>query len=348
METSLIQLRDALAARATQYDRDNAWPDDSLRHLKDAGAWRWMIPKRYGGLELDPIAHLYGYEAVAAGCLASLLILANRDGACELIAASENDALKEKLLPALADNRILATVAISQLTTSHQSGPPALTARPDGDGFRFNGFMPWVTSAVKCQFIVSGAVLPDGMQVLVAMPTDCPGLSIEPPMELMTMQGTLTSEVRCCDVFVAKDHLLRGPAPKVLSTRSGVKPSLVAASGVGLAGSMVKLINQYTSKTGGAWLGKAEDLEKRHQSVRNRVYEFAAAKNANTAEHEKTQIRIAVNDLLMRLCIALLTYTKGTGFLKTHDAQRLAREALFFLAWAAPEDVRAGTLAAFM
>lgn len=348
MKRRLEKLRAELAARATEYDLAGAWPEVSLEALTAAGAWRWVIPRRYGGEQLDPIEHLQRYEAIAAGCMSSLLILTNRDSACELIAASENEALKDELLPKLAANEIMTTVGIAQLTTSHQSGPPALAATADGDCFRLQGFMPWVTSAEKCQYIVAGAVLADKRQVLAAIPSDIPGLTIEPPLELMSMQGTLTSLVRCEDVRVQPRHLLLGPAGKVLPSRSGIKPALVACSGVGLARSMIDVIHEHAPQGTGRMGAMADELMTRLQAVRNHVYEFARSKDAPTAEKEKTEVRVLVNDLLIRLVIAVLTFTKGSGLMRRQDAQRLVREALFFLVWAAPEDVRVGTMERFL
>src|SRR5260221_13588088 len=96
----------------------------------------------------------------------------------------------------------MTSLGFSQLPTSHQSGPPALVAQAVPGGFQLDGFMPWVTSAVKCQYIVTGAVMPDGMHVLLAAPTDSPGIIVEPPLELMALQGSLTCLVRCNEAFV--------------------------------------------------------------------------------------------------------------------------------------------------
>jgi alkylation response protein AidB-like acyl-CoA dehydrogenase len=346
MHDALERLRAALAARATEYDRAGAWPEKSLDVLGSAGAWKWAIPRAYSGEPLDPIEHLRRYEAIAAGCLSTLLILTNRDSACELIADSENESLKGDILPLLAANRILTTVGIAQLTTSHQSGPPALTATAEGGGFVLRGFMPWVTSAVKCQTIVAGARLADGRQVLASIPTDIAGLSIDPPLELVCMQGTLTSRVRCDGVRVEPRHLLRGPAAQVLATRSGIKPALVVCSGVGLAQALVDLIGESAPQGTGGMAAIANELTKRLQVVRDRVYRFAASKQA--AEREKSEVRIMVNELLVRLAVAALTIAKGSGLQRSQDAQRLVREALFFLVWAAPEDVRIDTLRRFV
>jgi hypothetical protein len=72
---------------------------------------------------------------------------------------------------------------------------------------------------------------------------------------------------------------------------------------------------------------------------------FAASLLDPAQDVPKTEMRVGVNDLLVRLAAGLLIYSKGSGLLRQRDAQRLVREAMFFLVWSAPEDVRANTLA---
>jgi hypothetical protein len=62
----------------------------------------------------------------------------------------------------------------------------------------------------------------------------------------------------------------------------------------------------------------------------------------------KSQVRIEVNVLISRLSIALMTAAKGTGYMCGQAAERLAREALFFNVWSAPDEVRSGTVAALI
>ena len=50
----------------------------------------------------------------------------------------------------------------------------------------------------------------------------------------------------------------------------------------------------------------------------------------------------------MRLAMTCLTFAKGSGFIRQRDAQRLSREAMFFLVWSATDEVRAKTLARFL
>lgn len=348
MSSALDNLTARLARLATHYDVTGEWPAASLEHLDRVGAWAWIIPARFGGRELDPVSQLEAYEAIAKGCLSTLLILTQRDGACGLIARGDNEFLAGQLLPQLADNMFLATVGISQLTTSNQSGKPALVARPDGDGFRLSGFMPWVTGAAHCRYIVTGAVTPDNMQILAALPTDLPGIQIDPPMQLAALTSSWTTEVYCRDVHLDGRLVLRKPCPKALESRAPVKSLVVSAAGIGLAGAMIEVIRGKAETASAELAAQAEELETRYRAIRERLFSIAQTLGDPQAEVPKTELRVAVNDLLMRLAIATLTYCKGSGFIRQRDPQRLVREAMFFLVWSAPEDVRRRTLAGFL
>lgn len=348
MTAPLRQLSRDLARLATHYDISGEWPERSLAHLTAAGAWGWMVPTAYGGMELALVPQLQAYEAVAAGCMSSLLILSQRDGACELLTSAQNDRLKGELLPRLAANEIMASVGISQITTSHQAGKPALAAEPNGDGFRLRGFMPWVTSAEKCDVIVAGAALPDDRQVLVVVGTDLPGVQIDRAMSLMALESTRTAEVHCRDVAIDGSCVLSPPAEKALSRTSPVKIWTVVASGIGLAGAMIRLVCGHAEKTDGVLREQAEELVSRYQAVRERMYKCAVQLAGAEKGPSITGVRVAVNDLLVRLAVATLIYAKGSGYIRQRDAQRLVREAMFFLVWSAPEDIRTQTLAGFL
>jgi len=120
---------------------------------------------------------------------------------------------------------------------------------------------------------------------------------------------------------------------------------IVASVGMGLAGAIVAALEPYRSKLGQDFAASLSELIERYHKLRERLYtEAERAVNAEDYVVPKAEIRIAVNVLLARLAAALMLTSKGTGYLKGHPAERLAREALFFHVWSAPEDVRAGTL----
>jgi len=342
--TELARLTAQLAANAARDDASTDWPADSMALLAAAGADRWVIPREFDGDGWTPEQILAGYEAIGRGQMAAILILTQRDAACDLITTSSNEALKREWLPRLARGDAFTTVGIAQVTTSHQSGAPAMTAVSTGDAFRLRGFMPWATGADHADFIVTAAVLPDGMQILAAIPRDLMGVRVDPPVRLMALSCTRTSRVICDDARVEKRWILRGPIERVLAIRSTVKPMVVSSSGLGLAGAFVDQLIEHQTKNPPELNAALSPLSARYHDVRKRLYDAARDLKSLGAEGPSSELRIEVNDLLIRLAAAAQIVAKGTGYVAGHPVERLVREAMFFLVWSAPDGIRAATL----
>ena len=321
-----------------------AWPAAGVSLLGEAGCWKNVVAGEFGGIAVAPQHQLETYEAVAWGSLTQALILTQHDAACELLGDCDNTELAGRLLPRCARGEDLLTVGISQLTTSRRTAKPAMQAVVDGNGFRISGFMPWVTSAPRANYIVTGAVLPDGLQILATVPTGADGLVVDEPMKLMALGASWTSRVHCKNVRVSPDQLMRGPTQRVLAIRAPVKPLSVSAVGIGAAGrllheirALAKTIDQVPEMIEGR-------IVPRFDSIRRRLFQAADALNDPSAEIPAMDIRVDVNDLVVRLAASLLTLSKGSGYLLSHPTQRLVCEAMFFLVWSAPPHVQAGTL----
>ncbi len=338
------ELTTRLAEFAQHADVSGEWPGESIDLLGEFGCWRWMIPAEYDGDGCRPSELVAGYEALSRGCMSTALIFTQHDAAVDLIVTGSNDGLKRRLCPALAAGEQLLTVGLSQLTTSHQGGDPVMRATWDGRVARFNGLMPWVTSATEADAVVTGGVLPDGQQIAVYVPTDAAGLRVDPAMELAALQATMTAAVHCEDVSVAASDVIRGPVPRVLAIRGTVRPMVVSATGLGLAGAMVSSIEETAPRRSPELRPFAEALVDQYKAVHRDLHGAADLLGDPASGGSTAEIRAAVNDLVMRLAIGLMTFAKGSGYLKSHPAQRMAREALFFLVWSAPDAVQVRTL----
>ena len=60
---------------------------------------------------------------------------------------------------------------------------------------------------------------------------------------------------------------------------------------------------------------------------------------AGSSSPSAESIRGRANSLALRSTQALLTASKGAGFVAGHFAERAVREALFFLVWSCPQPV---------
>jgi alkylation response protein AidB-like acyl-CoA dehydrogenase len=340
----LSEITAALSSWAAEYEQTGAWPQRSIALLGDVGAWRWNIPAESGGDPLPHAALLEAYAALAAGCMSTALISTQRDGAVELIATSPNEAAKRELLPRLARGEIFTTVGIAQLTTSKRGGEQMVRATPAGAGYRLDGLIPWATGADHADVIVAGAVLSNGEQLLVCVYPNRGGAEVEQPDPIMALAHSRTSSIRLRGYEVRAEDVLRGPAEQVLALRTPVKPLVTSACGIGVADALVRIIEGLRPGVRAYFADAVEPLLGRYREVQQRLFAAADRLDDPSAEVSSTDMRVAVNDVLIRLAITTLTLCKGSGMLLDRPVQRYLREAMFFLVWSAPPGVQLETL----
>ena len=330
-----------LEEQASKADAEAVWPAPSWDALRRSGALAWIIPREYGGLELNPLELLDGYQRLAGACLTTCFLLSQRDSACRRLRDSGNEAMCRELLPALASGQRFATVGLAQLTTSRQHVRPVLVARLDDGGVRLDGVMPWVTGAPHADHFLTGVVLEDGRQMLLVVPRDAPGMSVGPPMELMALQGSLTAEVRCQDVWLDRKWILAGPAERVLAGGRGAGGLETSGLALGLAKSAIAYLQKEASRRT-EWQARAvASVESWHvlqDHLRRLARDGADAQAASN-------LRAKVNALVLRVTQFALAAGKGSAFLRSHPAQRWARQAMFFLVWSCPAPALDATLA---
>ena len=220
---ALAELCSQLAALADDLDKTNSWPAEQLRLCGEHGVYEWFLDSIWGGQNWVDQDVCRGYLALSAACLTTTFVLTQRTGACRRIACSDNEDLKQRLLPALVSGHSFATVGISHLTTSRRHlARPVLAATRTSAGFLLDGFSPWVTGAQAADTIVVGATMrendqPTNEQLLLALPTNLPGVSIGPAANLVGVTASHTGQVLLDKVEVPEERLLFGPMENVMA-----------------------------------------------------------------------------------------------------------------------------------
>jgi alkylation response protein AidB-like acyl-CoA dehydrogenase len=330
--------RERLLEAADEADGALTWPARSWQALAEAGVLAWAIPPQHGGRDWTGPELLAGYRDLAATCLTSAFILSQREAAIRRLCAAPTPALHERFLPDLARGRTYASVGLAQLTTSRQHQAPALRASAIGladnpEKYVLDGLIPWVTGADQARFLVIGAPLPDNRQVLLALPTDQAGVTVEPPLPLMALAGSRTSQVRCQGVELGREWLLAGPAEKIMtkggSTVGGVETSCLA---LGLARAAIGFLHQE-----GTARPDVAELARRFENAHQQAWENLITLAGLAAEPQALlTLRVTCTRLALHSTQVALASAKGTGFVRPHPVQRWARQALFFLVWSCP------------
>jgi alkylation response protein AidB-like acyl-CoA dehydrogenase len=335
-----------LAELAIELDRQPRWPAEQLRLCGEYGVYEWFLDPIWGGQSWSEVDIARGYHALATACLTTAFILTQRSGACKRIAACENETLKRRLLSKLATNEAFATVGISHLTTSRQHlGKPVLAAETIAGGFRLNGMSPWVTGGVAADTIVLAASVvdepEDDRQLLIALPTDLPGVSVAEPLALVGVTSSMTGPVHLKNVDVVDEGIIAGPVRHVMASGLGAATGGHETStlAIGLAKAAIDFLTDEA--------GRRADLQPPAAALRREhdgLFDELLAVIRGETRLSKETLRQRANSLALRASQAALTAAKGSGYVVGHPAGRWCREALFFLVWSCPQPVAAANM----
>ncbi len=328
---------DAVAADLTRLAAETAqtgpWGSGSFAVLARAGLLAEWIPAEDGGHGADEATLVATLTVVARNCLTTALVLSQWAAACRLISAAGPE-IRRRELPALARGDRFTTVGISQLTTSRRHlGTAAVRAHRGPSGWRLEGQCPWVTGADRSDTLVTGAIDDDGKQCFFLVATSAPGVTVGPPLPMLALSGSRTAAVGLDAVRPAA--VLEPPAGGV---RTGGLATIALA--LGAAHAAVDLLTAEAS--GRPVLDPiAAALAAEVDSVAADLHRAAVG---GIDPDGRDRLRSAATSLALRASQATLTACKGAGFIHGHPAERLVREACFFLVWSCPQAVATNVL----
>ncbi|MCE9608028.1 MAG: acyl-CoA/acyl-ACP dehydrogenase [Planctomycetia bacterium] len=341
--TELDRLVALLSARADETDRAARWPAEQLRACAEAGILSWFAQSAEAdaGDVLQAVI-LRTLTRLASGCLTTAFCLTQPAGVVARLVVGENEALRRRLLPDLIAGRTFGSVGIAQLTTSRRHVQPPMKARETSAGYVLDGVIPWVTGGARAQWIITGAVLDDGRQWLGVLPTDRPGVVVEPAAEMVGLTATHTGPVRCDGVVLGPEWLLAPVVPDVLKHGKGAGTGGLQTSALAL-GTALAAIDYLADEA-----GRRSDLQPIVADLRE---QWQATDQALVTPVENRpggetndDVRHRANGLALRSAQAALAAAKGSGYVVGHPAGRWCREALFFLVWSCPQPVVQATL----
>ena len=333
---------DELCHRLEELHVADQWPAQQLSLCGEYGVYEWFLPKTVGGQEWDEESLIRAYLKLSKSCLTTTFVITQRVGACHRIAASQNESLKEELLPPLISGEAFSTVGISHLTTSRRHlAKPVLRAEFKDNSILLDGYCPWVTGAIAANSVVIGATCEDGRQILVAAPTDLKGVSTPEPPRLIGLNGSKTGRMEFSDVQIDKRWLIAGPENDIMSSGVGAKTGGLQTStlAIGLSAAALEFLGQEAEKRADlveAFNSFSDELN----DLRSELIAIAGGATRCTP----LQLRTRANSFVMRITQAALAAAKGAGYLEGHPVGRWCCESLFFLVWSCPQPVMSANL----
>jgi alkylation response protein AidB-like acyl-CoA dehydrogenase len=184
-----------LAAHAAEAERLRRPVDAVIEALRESGVFRMMVPRRYGGLELDLDAFLEVGLALSEGD-ASMAWVANFYIEHNWMVCQFPQAFQEELLG--RQGYTLAPAALS----------PTGVAEPVAGGFRLKGRWQWGTGIMHADWVIVGARVPGDGPIpdirFLALPRE--QVKVEDVWFVDGMAGTGSNDILIDDVVVPEER----------------------------------------------------------------------------------------------------------------------------------------------
>ncbi len=292
-------------------------PIDRLDRLAALGFYGLAGPAEAGGMGLPDLATgMRIVEIMASGDLSTVFVWIQHHGAVRALTGAA-PSLRDIWLARLCAGEVRAGVAFSGL---RRPGPPILTAVPRGDGWRFNGYAPWVTGWGRIDVIRAAARRENGDIVWALIDArDAPSLRAE-PLRLAAANASATVTLSFIDHHVQGDRVIAVQPFDEWQTADRTSLRVNGSLALGVAGRCASLLDSDYFAAKVAACRVALDL--------------AAPEDAPVA-------RARASELAMRAATALIVAGGGRSITMENHAQRLAREALFLLVFGQTPAIKA-------
>jgi alkylation response protein AidB-like acyl-CoA dehydrogenase len=335
---------DVLFPAAQDVDRSDRIPDRHLEVLAEAGLFGLVGPTSHGGLDLDAHTARRVMASVGSGCGATFFVWVQHHGVVRALRSSSNEALVERHLAEFCAGRSLAGTAFAH---ARRRGRPAIAATRIAGGWRLDGHAPWATSWGRAAWFSVAAESPDGELVWALLPGDPARGVTATPLALPVFGATATVSLVFDGYTVADDHVIAIEPADAWRRADRGHASLGQPAVLGVAERARRLLADDTDDPDGLAGATADALTAELQqrwAVDDDLVD-ALARGVDVVA-EASDHRAACLELARRTTTALLAAVGGRGMELSHPAQRLAREAVFYVIQAQTADGRAATLRA--
>lgn len=334
---------ETLFPNAQDVDRSDRIPERNLAALADAGLFGLVGPAAQGGLDLDTRSARRAMAAVGSGCGATFFVWVQHHGVIRALCSSPNDALVDAHLADLCAGRILAGTAFAHV---RRTGPPAISARRIDGGWRLDGRAPWATSWGVADWFSVAAESSDGELVWSLVPGAGAHRVTATALALPVFGATATVALRFDGCLVPDDQVIAVESAEQWRNADRRHASLGQPAVLGVVERARRLLADERDDDA----ARAADALAVELVVRWGVDDGLADALADSGDDATDAIaaasdhRAACLDLARRSTTALLAAVGGRGMDLAHPAQRLAREADFYVIQAQTTDGRAATL----
>ncbi len=353
-----------VAPRVRDFESVDEYPQEFIEEMKELGFFGLLVPAEHGGADVSAVCFARVTEELARGWMSLAGAIGGHSVISYLIRTFGTADQQQRYLPAMAEGRVRATMALTEPSGGSDLQGMRTYAVQDGDDLVITGSKTWISNAqhsgligLLCKTDRTAQPAHAGMSVVLVEPGE--GLAISGKIPKLGYRG-----VEACELSFDQ---MRVPASAVLGGEPGsgwrhmmrgleVGRIQVAARAVGVAQAALR-----------AALSYAQDRETfgkpiwQHQSVGNLLADMATKTRAarlmtldaaavldsgQRADLEAGMAKLFASEVAMQVALDAMRVHGGYGFSREYDVERYFRDAPLMILGEGTNEVQRNVIAA--
>lgn len=193
---------------ASAIDQQEHIPPELIKKIAELGLLGESLPPEYGGGGFGEVGYCLAQEEMARGCLSTATFIgAHQSIGANAINIGGSAELKKRYLPRLAEGKLIAAFALTEVLAGSDSFNLRTRAHQEGGEWVINGEKIWITNGNIADVISVFARTDRGITGFV-VESKMKGFSAGPSEKKMGIRGSSTAAISFDNVRVPKGNMI--------------------------------------------------------------------------------------------------------------------------------------------